>query len=209
MLQRVEGKRTLDWLAGSVHNAQAGQFGLLHRGSTAPMMATLGNRGGMEKAKRQAARSHAKRGEHGELDSGEVSELVPVSFMGRAVLVVESDPEEQAGLARSLSRRGNRVVGTGSGDGALALVSQWDVDLVLISDTLPGRSGVEVTRLIHKLRPNATVVLMSEQLEPATRVAARAAGASECVRKPVSEEQLAHLLRQRSTPNKERGVVAQ
>lgn len=173
------------------------------------MMATLGNRGGMEKAKRQAVRSHAIRAERTELEPSDVSELVPVSFMGRAVLVVESDPEEQASLARNLSRRGNRVVGTGSGDGALALVAQWDVDLVLVSDTLPGRSGVEVTRLIHKIRPNATVVLMSEMLEPATRVAARAAGASECVRKPVTEEQLAHLLRQRSAHHKERGVVAQ
>lgn len=177
------------------------------------MMATLGNRGGMEKAKRQAARSQvlhgSSRSERAELETEDVSELVPVTFMGRAVLVVESDPEDQASLARNLSRRGNRVVGTGSGDGALALVSQWDVDLVLVSDTLPGRSGLEVARLIHKLRPNATVVLMSEMLEPATRLAARAAGASECVRKPVTDDQLAHLLRQRSPYHKDRGAVAQ
>lgn len=138
----------------------------------------------------------------------EISELVPVVFMGRSILVVESDPEVQARLARGLSRRGHRVVGTGSGDGALALVSQWDVDLVLISDTLPGRSGVEVVRAIHQVRPNAVIVLMSDNLEPAIRLAASGAGARECVRKPLGEEELAQLLRMRPS-QQDRGAVAQ
>lgn len=122
-------------------------------------------------------------------------------FMGRSILVVESDPEVQARLARGLSRRGHRVVGTGSGDGALALVSQWDVDLVLISDTLPGRSGVEVVRAIHQVRPDAAIVLMSDNLEPAIRLAASGAGAQQCMRKPLGDDELAQLLRLRAEPH--------
>ncbi|HEX6245359.1 MAG TPA: response regulator [Polyangiales bacterium] len=128
--------------------------------------------------------------------------------MGRSILVVEADPEVQARLARGLSRRGHRVVGTGSGDGALALVSQWDVDLVLISDTLPGRSGVEVVRAVHQIRPEAVIVLMSDALEPAIRLAGKAAGAQECVRKPLADDDLAALLRLRAEP-RDRGAVAQ
>lgn len=169
----------------------------------------------MNKLKRQTAR-RALRSEHrapatlGRRDriETEVSELVPVVFMGRSILVVEADPEVQARLARALSRRGHRVVGTGSGDGALALVAQWDVDFVLISDTLPGRSGVEVVRAVHQVRPQAIIVLMSDALEPAIRLAASAAGARECVRKPLADDDLTQLLRLRAEPH-DHGAVAQ
>jgi CheY-like chemotaxis protein len=179
------------------------------------MMANPGNKGSMDKYKRQTARRALRQGSNVPAARGrrdpietEVSELVPVVFMGRSILVVEADPEVQARLARGLSRRGHRVVGTGSGDGALALVSQWDVDLVLISDTLPGRSGVEVVRAVHQARPRAAIVLMSDNLEPAIRLAAAGAGAQECVRKPLGDEELAQLLRLRADTH-ERGAVAQ
>jgi CheY-like chemotaxis protein len=165
----------------------------------------------MQKAKRQTTRRQVERGERRREKgaNGDVSELVPVVFMTRSVLVVEADPEVQARLARNLSRRGNRVVGTGSGDGALALISQWEVDLVLISDNLPGRTGVEVARLVHLARPNATIVLMCDNLEPGTRAAARAAGATECVRKPLLDEHIGYWLRFRATLPTDRGAVAQ
>lgn len=162
----------------------------------------------MEKLKRQTARGAPKTPGRRDPIETEISELVPVVFMGRSVLVVEADPEVQARLARGLSRRGNRVVGTGSGDGALALVSQWDVDLVLISDTLPGRSGVEVVRAVHQIRPQAVIVLMSDNLEQCIRLAAAGAGASDCVRKPLGDEELAQVLRMRAAHN-DRDAVAQ
>ena len=48
------------------------------------------------------------------------------------VLVVESDPDLQWNLARMLTVQGNRVVGTSSGDGAVALITEWPVDLILV-----------------------------------------------------------------------------
>jgi CheY-like chemotaxis protein len=169
----------------------------------------------MQQAKRQTRTAPTRRGSrdslrHGTRDAieNEISELVPVAYMGRSVLVVEADPEIQARLARWLSRRGNRVVGTGSGDGALALLSRWSVELVFISETLPGRSGVDVARLIHQRCPRATIVILSDNIEPAIRLAARAAGAADCVRKPSSDEELGQLLRARITLH-EREAVAQ
>lgn len=97
-------------------------------------------------------------------------------------------------MARILRREGHRVVGTSSGDGALALVSQWDVDLILISEDLPGRAGIEVTRLIHAVRPQTPAILMSTMAEPSLRAAARAAGAVDCLSKPLQIEELARWL---------------
>src|SRR5688500_9115242 len=98
----------------------------------------------MDRGKRRTARPSKAR-----MERIDVPSFGPAA-MERSVLVVEADPEVQVQMARALRKCGLRVVGTSSGDGALALVSEWDVDLILISEDLPGRAGVEVTRLIHR-----------------------------------------------------------
>jgi CheY-like chemotaxis protein len=142
----------------------------------------------MERVKRRLSRRQRER------ETPEVPALIRVGPRERSVLVVEADPEVQVQMARTLRREGHRVVGTSSGDGALALVSQWDVDLILISEDLPGRAGIEVTRLIHAVKPQAPVVVMARLAEPSLRAAARAAGAIDCVPKPLQVEQLARWL---------------
>lgn len=87
----------------------------------------------------------------------------------RSVLVVESDPDLQWSLARMLTVDGNRVVGTSSGDGAMAVVEQWLPDLALVASSLPGATGVEVARALRRKNPKLLVILMGEAaLEPAT-----------------------------------------
>jgi DNA-binding response OmpR family regulator len=113
----------------------------------------------------------------------------------RGVLVVEDDPDLQWTLARMLTLRGNRVVGTSSGEAALELLSQWPVDLVLVDDTLPGMSGMELARTIKERHPGAPVVLMSTQDSRESRIAARLAGAVAFVIKPFALEALVDLLR--------------
>jgi two-component system, sensor histidine kinase RpfC len=149
------------------------------------MMARLGvDLSTMERVKRRPVRRHRER------ETRDVSALISVGPRERSVLIVEADPEVQVQMARVLRREGHRVVGTSSGDGALALVSQWDVDLILVSEDLPGRSGIEVTRLIHALRPRCPVIIMSKNAEPSLRAAARSAGAVDCLTKPLCAEHL-------------------
>ena len=142
----------------------------------------------MERVKRRMNRRQRER------EAPDVPALIRVGPRERSVLVVEADPEIQVQMARTLRREGHRVVGTSSGDGALALVSQWDVDLILISEDLPGRAGIEVTRLIHAVKPQAPVVVMATLAEPSLRAAARAAGAIDCVPKPLQVEHLSRWL---------------
>ena len=142
----------------------------------------------MQRVKRRPVRRERER------ETREVPALIRVGPRERSVLVVEADPEVQVQMARVLRREGHRVVGTSSGDGALALVSQWDVDLILVSEDLPGRAGIEVTRLIHALRPEAPVIIMAANAEPGLRAAARAAGAIDCFAKPLRVEHLSPWL---------------
>ena len=80
----------------------------------------------------------------------------------RSVLLVEGDPDLQWSLARMLTVNGNRVIGTSSGDGALAVIEQWRPDLALVASSLPGTSGVEVARLLREKNPDLLVILMDE-----------------------------------------------
>ena len=105
------------------------------------------------------------------------------------VLIVESDPDLQWKLARTLTVQGNRVVGTGSGDGALALLRKWDVDLILVAESLPGMRGLEVAQVISELAPAAPIILLAdkdEERQTADRLAAIAA----CLVKPFRLETL-------------------
>lgn len=117
-------------------------------------------------------------------DTGPSSGTIARELRPCGVLVVESDPDLQWRLARTLTVEGNRVVGTSSGDGALALVAEWPVDLVLVSEELPGMEGIEVIRHLHERCPTLVSVLLAEEDTADLRAAARLAGATTCVRKP-------------------------
>ncbi len=110
------------------------------------------------------------------------------------VLVVEDDPDTQWRLARMLTVHGARVVGTSSGEGALALMAQWPADLVLVDEGLPGMSGLEVARRLRQSFPGVPVVLMSADESPDLRLAARVAGAALLLVKPFRVEAILEVL---------------
>lgn len=111
-----------------------------------------------------------------------------------AILVVEGDPDQQWRLARALTVLGHRVVGTSSADGALALVREWPVDLVLVSDTVVGSNELDLANLVNDARPGVPVVLVARAESPLTRAEALFAGFFECVVKPFRPEMLSDLL---------------
>ena len=111
----------------------------------------------------------------------------------RGVLLVEGDPDLQWSLARMLTVNGNRVVGTSSGEGALAVIEQWDADLALVSSSLPGMNGVEVARNLRSKKPDLLVILMDDASpERETREASPAVAAR--LAKPFRFEALRALL---------------
>ena len=111
----------------------------------------------------------------------------------RSVLLVESDPDLQWSLARMLTVNGNRVVGTSSGEGALAVIEQWEPEVALVSSSLPGITGIEVARKLRAENPDLLVILMDDAgPEPETREASPAVAAR--LAKPFRFEALRALL---------------
>lgn len=117
-----------------------------------------------------------------------------VALKPSGILVVEHDPDLQWNLARMLTVQGHRVVGTSSGDGALALLDQWPVDLVLCAEDLPGMDGIELARRIQRLLPKTPFILMASDEGNDVQMAARLAGAVACLAKPFRLETLRELI---------------
>lgn len=110
------------------------------------------------------------------------------------VLVVEDDPELQWRVARMLTVQGSRVVGTSTGEGALALIAQWPVDWVLVDDELPGMSGMQFIEHLRLHYPSASIAMMMSRSDASLRDAAKAMGVRVFLEKPIRKEMLQSLL---------------
>lgn len=119
----------------------------------------------------------------------------PVAGSSSGVVVVDHDPDVQTRVARSLTDQGARVVATGSPDAALTLMAQWSPDLVLVSEALPGQSGLELARKIREDHPAAQVVVMTATESPELRASAGTVGALGLLVKPFRLEALFEILR--------------
>ncbi len=82
---------------------------------------------------------------------------------GRAVLIVEPNPDQQARLARLVAVRGHRVIGTTSIEGAVAFMRAFPVDLVLLAEEIAGDAPWRVVADLLTGRPKLRVVIMTPE----------------------------------------------
>ncbi len=69
------------------------------------------------------------------------------------------------------------------------------VSLILVSESLPGRSGIDLVREIHRTRPAARIVMVTSDAGAAVCLrSGAAAGAVGCVVKPLVAESLSTWL---------------
>jgi CheY-like chemotaxis protein len=75
--------------------------------------------------------------------------------------VVDDEPGMRATLAANLELEGYEVMEAEDGRRALALFQQQPFELVITDIRMPGLNGVDTLRALRKIRPKATVVLMT------------------------------------------------
>lgn len=96
---------------------------------------------------------------------------------GPVVLLVE-DNAQMRKLIRSLVEEvASMVHECDSGESAVALYTRLHPDLVLMDIALEGIDGIQATRTIRRLDPEARVVMVTDHGDRAHREEARAAGA--------------------------------
>ena len=107
------------------------------------------------------------------------------------VLAVDDQPPNLRLLDAVLAPRGYRVVTAGSGQEALVMLEDLDVDLVLLDVVMPGLDGYEVCRRIRARGRTAYLpVVMITASGGQQRLAALEAGADDFVTKPFDQSEL-------------------
>ncbi len=109
--------------------------------------------------------------------------------MGKAsILVVEDDTDIQQLVSYNLIKSGFNVTCADSGEEALQLLEQEQVDLILLDLMLPGKDGMEVCTLIREKLDGSTlpIIMLTAKSEEDDIVTGLACGADDYVTKPFS-----------------------
>jgi two-component system, OmpR family, KDP operon response regulator KdpE len=119
--------------------------------------------------------------------------------MSGRILVIDDESQITRVLRAALSAQGYDVRTANDPDEGLRLFRDWPPDLVITDLMMPGKSGVEVTRLIRS-RSVTPILVLSVREHERSKVEALDAGADDYVTKPFSIQELlarvrAHLRR--------------
>jgi CheY-like chemotaxis protein len=105
------------------------------------------------------------------------------------VLVVDDDRDARETLATALAQSGYLVQVAADAPDALGRLGSWPADLVVSDVCLPGMSGVDLVQALRQQGLRQPVVLITG-LDRDLATAARAYGASACLRKPMVLDEL-------------------
>ena len=113
------------------------------------------------------------------------------------ILIVDDHPVTRDGLRTALSASPDvEVVGEAStGEQALDLIPQLSPDVVFMDVRMPGMGGIEATRAIREVRPDAKVILFTVDESRAAISDAIQAGVSGYLLKDSSAEELVNAAR--------------
>ncbi len=106
------------------------------------------------------------------------------------ILVVEDDADIASLLQRNFRAEGHETDRAATGDKALDLVRNHAYQAIILDVMLPGRSGLDVCRLLRKQSHTATIIMLSARDTVADRVEGLSAGADDYLVKPFAFEEL-------------------
>jgi two-component system, NtrC family, response regulator AtoC len=124
------------------------------------------------------------------------------------ILIADDDEVSCQLFAEVLEKEGYRVDRAQSGDAALALLDNELHDLLIIDVRMPGMTGLDVTRVVHRKLPSLPIVVMTAFGSIETAIEAIHEGAFDFISKPMNLEVLkktvARALAQRALQDKSR-----
>lgn len=109
--------------------------------------------------------------------------------MGKAtILVVEDDTDIQQLVSYNLIKSGFNVTCADSGEEALQILDQEEIDLIILDLMLPGRDGMEVCTIIREKAETREppIIMLTAKSEEDDIVSGLACGADDYVTKPFS-----------------------
>ncbi|HKL07924.1 MAG TPA: ATP-binding protein [Bacteroidales bacterium] len=121
------------------------------------------------------------------------------------VLVVDDEPGIRSGVSRILnnfsvsypfmdSDYGFNVVETSTGEEAVEIIENQDIEIVLLDNKLPGIQGTDVLEYINKYKPEILVMMITSYASLELAVKATNQGAYDFIPKPFTPQELKSAL---------------
>jgi two-component system, chemotaxis family, CheB/CheR fusion protein len=114
----------------------------------------------------------------------------PVSAAHEApgpVVIIDPDPAARAAMQTALRPLGVEVLSFDSAESYLLSGSARSLACLIVDLLLPGMSGLELLRRLRSSGSNVPVILLAEEADVATAVAAMREGATDFIEKPYVE----------------------
>lgn len=113
-------------------------------------------------------------------------------------LVVDDEASVRTLIQRALGEAGYHVFTAASGEEALSLLSQSEVEVMLLDIRMPGLSGLEVLKRVQAERPDTSVIMVTAVADTQTAVETMKVGAYDYLIKPFSLNDLVFRVRKAS-----------
>ncbi|OCL27336.1 two-component system chemotaxis response regulator CheY [Orenia metallireducens] len=115
--------------------------------------------------------------------------------MGKKILITDDANFMRTMLAKIVEENGYEVVGTAeNGEVAIQKYKELKPDLVTMDITMPGMDGIEATKGIMAVDPNAKIVVCSAMGQKPMVLEAIEAGAKDFIVKPIKPEKVKETL---------------
>jgi two-component system OmpR family response regulator len=111
------------------------------------------------------------------------------------ILLVEDDPVIASLVKNSLSSDGHVVEISKDGSDGTFLAKNYEYDLILLDQTLPKRSGIEICRDVRSIGKKMPILFLSILGDTDTKVSALDVGADDYLLKPFAIEELKARIR--------------
>ena len=111
------------------------------------------------------------------------------------LLIVDDEESNLRSLSKIFQKEGYRVLGASAGQEALEVCRKHRVHVVLSDLMMPGMSGIDLTKALRTVAPDAEIVLMTAFGTVETAVAAMREGANDFVEKPLKRMHIVRSIR--------------
>lgn len=116
--------------------------------------------------------------------------LLPRARESPVVLVVDDEEPIRDVLNQALGRQGYETLSAASGEEALTVLSQTDVDVMLLDVRTPGLSGLDVLRELQSHNHEIPTIMVTVASDVQTVVDAMKSGAHDYIVKPFDMDEL-------------------
>ncbi|MCS7010565.1 MAG: response regulator transcription factor [Anaerolineales bacterium] len=106
------------------------------------------------------------------------------------ILVVDDEPIERQTLTEILRLEGYYVASVANGEAALDYVRTRNVDLMILDLRMPGMSGMDVIKVVHRTHPDIEIILLTAHGSMDTAIEALRHRIHDYLLKPASPAQI-------------------